>query len=301
MDTFEILDESFRPLVLPNAPLEQLADGFRWLEGPVWFADHQTLLFSDLPNDRIMRWCEGGGVSVFRQPSDFANGQCRDTQGRLISCSHRRRAILRTELDGEVTVLAERFDGRRLNSPNDVICKGDGSIWFTDPIYGISTDYEGGKQISELPEAVYRIDPDDSGLQRVAEGLGGPNGLAFSPDEQRLYLVASGAQFAAEPEHAIHVFDMVDQGRALAHGRVFHRVTPGHSDGIRCDENGRLWSAAGDGVHCFDTNGRLIGRIHLGGAVANIEFGGRYRSRLFICAGQALYAVYLNVRGAGWL
>ena len=297
MEHLEIIDESFRPLVLPNAPLEKLADGFRWLEGPVWFADHQVLLFSDLPNDRIMRWSQDGGVSVFRQPSGFANGHCRDRQGRLIGCSHQRRAILRTEWDGGLTVLAERFGGQRLNSPNDVACKRDGSIWFTDPIYGISTDYEGGKQRDESPESVYRIDPDDGSLARVAEDLNGPNGLAFSPDEQRLYIVASGPQFAAEPEHAIRVYDVVEQGRALENGRFFHRIDRGHSDGLRCDEDGRLWSAAGDGVHCIDPDGRLIGKIKLGSAVANIEFGDRSRSRLFICAGQALYAIFLNVRG----
>jgi len=257
-----------------------------------------VLLFSDLPNDRVLRWSADGGVSVFRQPAGFPNGHCRDQQGRLVGCSHQHRAIRRTEWHGQETVLAERFDGKRLNSPNDVACKSDGSIWFTDPIYGISTDYEGGKQGSESPEAVYRVDPGDGSLQRVADDLNGPNGLAFSPDEKRLYIVASGAQFAAEPEHCIRVYDVVEHGRALAGGRFFHRVTPGHSDGLRCDEDGRLWSAAGDGVHCIDPDGRLIGKIKLNCAVANIEFGDRWRSRLFICAGQALYAIFLNVRGA---
>jgi gluconolactonase len=298
VDHLEIIDESFRPLVLPNAPLEKLADGFRWLEGPAWFADHQILLFSDLPNDRILRWSQDGGVSIFRQPAGFANGHCRDQQGRLIGCSHQRRAILRTEWDGDLTMLAERFDGKRLNSPNDVACNSDGSLWFTDPVYGISTDYEGGKQRGESPESVYRIDPEDGSLARVAEDLNGPNGLAFSPDEQRLYIVTSGPQFAAEPEHAIRVYDVVEQGRALANGRTFHRIDPGHSDGLRCDEDGRLWSAAGDGVHCIDPDGRLIGKIQLGCTVANIEFGDRSRSRLFIWAGQTLYAIFVNVRGA---
>lgn len=298
MDAFEIIDESFRPLVLPNAPLEKLADGFRWTEGPVWFADHQILLFSDLPKDRILRWSASGGVSVFRQPAGFTNGHCRDRQGRLVGCSHEHRHIQRTEWDGGLTVLAERFEGKRLNSPNDVTCKSDGSLWFTDPIYGISTDYEGGKQTSETPPGVYRIDPDDGSLHRVADDLNGPNGLAFSPDESRLYVVDSGPQFAAEPDHSIRVYEVVEQGHALANGRFFHRVSPGHSDGLRCDEDGRVWSAAGDGVHCIDPDGRLIGKIKLGCPVANIEFGDRARSRLFVCAGQALYAVFLNVRGA---
>jgi len=281
-------------MLLPNAPLEKLADGFRWLEGPVWFADHDFLLLSDIPNDRIVRWCEDG-VSTFRQPSGFANGHARDRQGRLISCSHQNRWITRTELDGSITVLADRYGGKRLNSPNDVVVKSDGSIWFTDPHYGINTDYEGGKQTPELPANVYRLDPDGR-LTIVADDFDGPNGLCFSPDEQRLYITETGVQFAAEPRHCIRVFD-VSNG-SLEGGEEFYKVLPGMADGIRCDEAGNLWSSAADGVHCIGPDGTLLGKIPVPYTVSNIAFGGRNRSRLFICAGQSLYAIYTNVRGA---
>ena len=298
MDGFEIADERFRPYVLPNAPLEVLADGFRWLEGPVWFADHQCLLVSDIPNDRILRWTESGGISVFRQPSGFANGHTRDCQGRLIGCSHQHRWITRTELDGTTTVLASHYDGKRLNAPNDVVVKSDGTIWFTDPIYGISTDYEGGKQVSELPASVYRLNPADKSLTLVAGEFIGPNGLCFSPDERRLYIVESGGQFAADPVHCIRAFDVSADGASLSKGHVLHKVSPGHSDGIRCDEHGNVWSAAGDGVHCIDPEGRLLGKVLVPFPVANLTFGDRYNSRLFICGSHTLFSIFLNVRGA---
>lgn len=297
MDGFDVLDDAFRAYVLPNAPLVKLAEGFAWLEGPVWFADHQSLLFSDLPNDRIMRWTADGGVSVFRQPAGFPNGHARDRQGRLLGCSHRHRRVERTELDGTVTVLADRFEGRRLNAPNDIVCRSDGSVWFTDPVYGISTDYEGGKQAPELPEAVYRLDPATGALAAVATGLEGPNGLAFSPDETLLYVSQSGAQFAARPERHLHVFDV--QGDRLGQGRVFHTIEPGNGDGFRCDELGNVWCSAGDGVHCIAPDGRRLGVVKVPHAVANLCFGGRNRSRLFLCASHTLYAIHLNVRGAG--
>jgi len=281
-------------MVLPNAKVEKLAEGFRWLEGPVWFADHECLLFSDIPNDRVMRWCEGG-VSTFRQPAGFANGHARDRQGRLISCSHRNRCVSRTELDGSITVLADRFQGKRLNSPNDVVVKTDGSIWFTDPHYGINTDYEGGKQVAELPANVYRWDA-ASGLTVVADDFDGPNGLCFSPDEQRLYIAETGVQFAAARRRCIRVFDVA--GGGLRGGDEFHKIAPGAADGIRCDEAGNVWSSAGDGVHCIGADGTLLGKIFVPSAVSNIAFGGRNRSRLFICGGQSLYAIYTNVRGA---
>ncbi|MFZ1923312.1 MAG: SMP-30/gluconolactonase/LRE family protein, partial [Xanthobacteraceae bacterium] len=195
MSDFEIHDNRFRAMVLPNAPLETLADGFRWLEGPVWFADHDCLYVSDVPNNRILRWSENGGISVFRSPAGFANGHARDRQGRLIGCSHQNRCITRTELDGTVTVLASEFRGKRLNSPNDIICRSDGSIWFSDPLYGINTDYEGGKQSSELPPALYRFDVTTGDLRVAADDFDGPNGLAFSPDERILYVAESGHQF----------------------------------------------------------------------------------------------------------
>ncbi|HKD24237.1 MAG TPA: SMP-30/gluconolactonase/LRE family protein [Rhizomicrobium sp.] len=298
MDGIEIVDPRFRSFVLVNAPLEKLADGFRWLEGPVWFGDRQTLLFSDLPNDRIMRWSESGGISVFRQPSHFANGQTRDREGRLISCSHRGRCILRTELDGAITVLAGSYNGKRLNSPNDIVVDDHGAIWFTDPLYGISTDYEGGKQQAELPPTVYRLDPDEGSLTVVADDFAGPNGLCFSPDGTRLYIAETGVLFAPEPVQHIRVFDVIDNGTRLAGGRVFHTINPGAADGMRCDEDGNIWSSAADGVHCIAPSGALLGKIRVPSVVANLAFGGRNRSRLFICGSHALYAIYTNKRGA---
>ena len=297
---FEILDDRFRRFVLPNAPLIELARGFAWLEGPVWFADHNCLLVSDLPNDRIMRWTEDGGISVFRKPSGFANGHTRDRQGRLIGCSHQHRCVTRTELDGRITVLADRYNGKRLNSPNDVVCRSDGTIWFSDPQYGINTDYEGGKQTAELPPALYKYDPADSSLRVMADDFAGPNGLAFSPDEQRLYVAESGPQFAANPERHIRVFNVADNGAKLTRSRVFHTVSPGFSDGFRLDQDGNLWTSAEDGVHCIAPDGTLLGKIKIPFTVSNLTFGGRNRSRLFICASHTLYAIYTNQRGAQW-
>lgn len=299
MEAFEFTDPCFREFVLPNAPLEKLAEGFRWLEGPVWFADHNCLLFSDIPNNRVLRWSEAGGVSTFREPSDFENGHTRDCEGRLISCSHRARAITRTELDGTITVLADRHKGKRLNSPNDVVVKSDGTVWFSDPPYGIQTDYEGGKQQSELPANLYRLDPESGALDVVADNFEGPNGLCFSPDEKRLYITETGLQFAADPVQHIRVFDVAADGARLENGRVFRKVEPGAADGLRCDEDGNIWTSAADGVHCLDPDGTLLGKIRVPSTVSNLCFGGRNRSRLFICASQTLYAIYVNRRGAG--
>ncbi|MDR7040402.1 gluconolactonase [Methylobacterium sp. BE186] len=296
MDGFVIHDPRFRAYVLPNAPLETLGEGFRWCEGPVWFADRGELLFSDLPNDRVMRWSASGGLSVFRQPANFENGHARDREGRLLSCSHRGRCVTRTELDGRVTVLADRYRGKRLNSPNDIVCRSDGTIWFTDPPYGIQTDYEGGKQDSELPATVYRLDPRDGALSAVADDFQGPNGLCFSPDEGLLYIAESGLQFVEDPLQQIRVFEVAETG--LRAGRVFHRVEPGFADGFRCDEHGNIWSSAGDGVHCIDPSGALLGRILVPSTVSNLAFGGRDLSRLFLCASHTLYAITVNVRGA---
>ena len=297
MDGFEITQPRFKALVLPNAPLERLAEGFRWCEGPVWFGDRDELLFSDLPDNRVMRWSERGGLAVFREAGDFENGHARDRQGRLLSCSHRGRRISRTELDGRVVTLVDAYEGRRLNAPNDIVCRSDGTIWFTDPPYGIQTDYEGGKQTSELPANVYRFDPSDGSLRVVADDFEGPNGLAFSPDERRLYVAESGLQFAESPRQFIRAFDVSEDGR-LSGGDHFHTVAPGFADGFRVDEDGRLWSSAADGVHCIDPGGELVGKVLVPATVSNLAFGGRHRSRLFLCASHALYAIYLNVRGA---
>ena len=293
---FEIVEAGFKRLVLPNAPVKSLGEDFGWLEGPVWFADLQCLLFSDVPNDRVLRWTSSGGISTFRQPSGFENGHTRDREGRLISCSHHGRCITRTELDGTVTTLVDRYGAHRLNSPNDVVVKSDGSIWFTDPPYGINTDYEGGKQPQERPPALFRFDPRTGELDIAADDFEGPNGLCFSPDESRLYVTETGLQFAAYPTQHIRVFDVVG-GHRLAQGRVFHTVTPGAADGIRCDEAGNLWSSAGDGVHCLEPGGSLMGKVLVPSPVSNLAFGGRNRSQLFLCASHALYTVTVNTRG----
>ncbi len=297
-NAFEVFDPRFLSYVLPNAPLVMLGEGFAWLEGPVWFADHDCLLVSDLPNDRVMRWTEDGGVSVFRQPSGFANGHARDRQGRLIGCSHRHRAVTRTEIDGAVTVIADTYNGKRLNSPNDVVCKSDGTIWFTDPTYGIDTDYEGGKQVSELRPALYRLDPADGALTVMADDFEGPNGLAFSPDESVLYVSETGSRFDPDPVRHIRAFDVSDDGRALSGGLVFHTVDPGYADGFRVDQDGNIWSSAADGVHCVSADGEKLGVIKTPARVSNLTFGGRARCRLFICASHTLYAIYTNTRGA---
>jgi gluconolactonase len=289
------LDTRFQGCVLPNAPLVTLSEGDAWLEGPVWFGDANQLLVSDLPNDRILRWVDGAGTCVFRQPSNFANGNTRDRQGRLISCSHGGRNLVRTERDGTLTVLCDRFQGKPLNSPNDVVVASDGTIWFSDPHYGGNTDYEGGKHPHELPPTLYRLGVDGV-LTVAADDFNGPNGLCFSPDESLLYVAESGAQFGPDANRHIRVFDVVDG--QLSNGRVFHTINPGFADGMRCDEDGRVWSSAGDGVHCIHPDGTLLGKILTRATVSNLTFGGRNRSRLFICASHRLLAVYTNVRGA---
>lgn len=296
MTDVDVIDPRFARYVLPHAPLERLATGFRWVEGPVWFGDANCLLFSDIPNNRIMRWMPELGVSVFRAPSGYANGNTRDRQGRLISCLHEHGAVVRTEPDGCITVLADRHDGHRLNSPNDVVVKSDGTIWFTDPHYGAVLDYEGGRRAEELPCQVYRLDPADGSLRVVADDFDCPNGLCFSPDERRLYIAESGRFEDPAPDKHLRVFEVGDDG-TLSGGRVFHRVTPPHADGFRCDEDGNIWTSAGDGVHCLSPDGDLLGRIRVPEVVANVCFGDRARSRLFICASSSLYAIWLNRRG----
>jgi gluconolactonase len=294
----EALDPRFADLVLFNAELEQLAEGFRWLEGPVWFGDQQCLLFSDIPNNRTLRWSEQHGVTVFRQPSDFANGQTRDLLGRLIQCHHRSRCLTRLEHDGSSTVLVSQARGQRLNAPNDVVVKRDGSIWFSDPLYGLLNDYEGGRQPSEQPPALYRLDPDTDVAEAVATDFDGPNGLAFSPDERLLYVAESGAPGVAEPRQCIRRFVVGDDGRSLSGGEEFARISPGWADGFRVDEHGNLWCGAADGVHCLSPEGTLLGKVLVPHRVSNLCFGDRYGSRLFLCASTALYALFTNTRGA---
>lgn len=298
MDGFESHSSRFAHYILGNAALETLATGFRWIEGPVWMGDANCLLFQDIPNDRTMRWIEGQGASVYRAPSYYANGQTRDRQGRLIACSHRKRCLFRTEYDGRLTKLVDRHAGKRLNSPNDVVVKSDGSIWFTDPLYGISNDYEGGRQTSEQPPAVYRFDPQSGEITIVADDFDGPNGLAFSPDERRLYIAETGDQNQQSPRQYIRAFDVQADGRTLSGGDIFHKIEPGYCDGMRVDEDGNIWSSAADGVHCISPSGELLGRIFVPHVVANLTFGGPAKNRLFIGASTTLYSIFLNRRGA---
>ena len=300
MDAFEIIDRRFDRYILKNATLEPLATGFRWIEGLVWIGDAECLLFQDLPRDRTMRWIEDLGVSVYRSPSHYGNGQTRDRTGRLVSCSHRGRCLFRTEYDGTITTLVSHHAGKRLNSPNDVVVKSDGSIWFTDPLYGISNDYEGGRQESEQPPALYRFEPTSGKVDAQATDFAGPNGLAFSPDEHRLYVAETGDQTRENPQQYIRMFEVASDGRTLIDKGVFHKIEPGYCDGMRVDEEGNIWSSAADGVHCISAEGKLLGKIYVPFRVSNICFGGRVKNRLFIGGSHTLYSVFLNCRGVQW-
>jgi gluconolactonase len=295
----KILDPRFGALVLGNAAIERIADGCRFTEGPVWFGDLRCLLWSDIPNDRIMKWEEEtGAVSLFRKPSHYANGNTRDRLGRLITCEMDAQRLTRTEHDGTITVLADTFDGKKLTGPNDVVVKSDGSIWFSDNGAGIRGNYLGHKATPELPYRVYRIDV-RSGQITVAVGdMERPNGLAFSPDERRLYVVDTPGRVKTT-----HVYDVVDDGTKVANGRVFFDASPGYADGIRCDTEGNVWAGFSggegeDGVAVFAPDGNLIGRVLLPERCANLCFGGLKRNRLFIAASQSIYSLYVEAQGA---
>jgi len=294
MSFFEAIQPVFSTYILGNAPVKKIAEGFDWVEGPVWFGDANCLLFSDIPNNRIMRWSPDTGVSVYRQPSNFSNGHTRDRQGRLLSCQHGTRCVTRTELDGSVSVIADSFDGKKLNSPNDVVVKSDDSIWFTDPHYGIMTNYEGYKAEQEIPCYVYRLDPNSGAIEAVITDMNCPNGLAFSPNEDRLYVADTGCMFSDDQQH-IRVYNVV--GNKLSEGRDFHTISPGCADGIRLDTDGNLWSSAADGVHCISPDGELIGKILVPELVSNICFGGREKHQLFITATTSVYMIALNRKG----
>lgn len=298
-DLFDIRDPRFRELILPIAQLERLHTGMRWCEGPVYFADQRCVIWSDIPNNRLMRWCEDTqAVGVFRPDSNFANGNTRDRQGRLVSCEHRTRRLTRTEPDGTLTVLADAHDGKRLNSPNDVVVKSDGTIWFTDPTYGIASDYEGGRaEPEQAGRYVFRLDPQDGSLAVAADDFDQPNGLAFSPDERVLYVVDSGGIGRESGPRHIRAFEVAPDN-SLSGGQVVTEVSPHAPDGIRIDEAGRIWSSAGDGVHCYTPQGELLGKILIPERVANLAFGGPARNRLFICGHTSLYSVFVNTRGA---
>jgi gluconolactonase len=295
---YQIRDPRFRDLLVSSAALEELYTGCRWAEGPVWFNDGGYLLFSDIPNERVLRWFEGAGTSNYRAPSGFINGNTRDREGRLVSCEHGGRRVIRTEIDGTVTTLADRYQGKRLNSPNDVVVKSDGSVWFSDPSYGILSDYEGYKADEEQESRnVYRLDPATGELAVMADDFLQPNGLCFSPDERLLYIADSGASHKPDAPRHIRVFDVTD-GKRLTNGRVFAHIDKGIPDGMRTDVEGNLWSSAADGVHCFHPDGTLLGKILVPQAVANLTFGGPRRNRLFITASTSLYAIYTATRGA---
>lgn len=297
----QVLDPAFARYAIFSAAVERLATGCRWGEGPVWFGDGRFLLWSDIPNNRILKWEEEtGAVSIFRKPSNNANGNTRDRQGRLVTCEHGGRRVTRTEHDGRITVLVDRFDGKRLNSPNDVVVKSDDSVWFTDPPFGILGNYEGEAATPELPTNVYRFDPKTGRAAVVADDIICPNGLCFSPDEQRMYIVES----RSEPRRIL-AYDVVEDGMKLVNRRIFVDAGPGGTpDGFRCDVDGNLWAGWGmgpekDGVMIFaPDDGRPIGRITLPERCANLCFGGRHRNRLFMAASKSLYALYVNTQGA---
>ncbi len=293
-------DPRFNDYIIGNCRLEKLYSGTLWAEGPVWFGDGDFLLWSDIPNNRVLKWTPGGGVTEFRKPCNYANGHTRDRQGRLVSCEHGARRVTRTEWDGAITVLAERYKGKRLNSPNDVVVKSDGSVWFTDPPYGILSDYEGYKGESEIgANHVYRIDPKSGEVEIVADDFDKPNGLTFSPDEKTLYIADTGASHDPGGPRHIRAFKVGKEGR-LTGGKVFAVCDNGLFDGFRVDEDGNIWSSAGDGVHCFSAKGELLGKIKVPEVVSNVTFGGPKKNRLFITATTSLYAIYLNRRGVQW-
>lgn len=295
---FEVIDPAFEACFIGHARVERLWTGARWVEGPVWFAAGRYLLFSDIPNNRIMRFDEtDGSVSVFREPSNNANGHTVDRQGRLVSCEHLTRRVTRTEFDGSITVIADRFEGKRLNSPNDVIVKSDGTIWFTDPSYGILMDYEGERAESEIGAChVYRVEADTGHVTIVADDYVKPNGLAFSPDESVLYIADTGITHTPGGPAHIRGHHVAADG-SLSGGQVVADCSNGVFDGFRTDRAGRIWSSAADGVHCLAPDGTLIGKILIPEMVSNVCFGGPKLNRLFITGTTSLYSVYLNVNG----
>jgi gluconolactonase len=297
----EALDKRFKAKV-GNAAIERIATGFRWAEGPVYFRDGGYLLWSDIPNNRIMRWLEEDGhLSVFRANSNYSNGNTRDREGRLITCEHDARRVTRTEPDGTIAVLIDSFQGKKLNAPNDVVVAADGAIWFTDPGYGIFGNYEGHLAEPELPPRVYRLDAKSGQATIVADDFDKPNGLAFSADEKKLYIIDSGLTHGGRSN--MRVFDVT--GDKLADGKVFaENFAPGFTDGVRTDIDGNVWCSMGwadpkeDGVRCYASNGDLIGKIHLPETCANLCFGGKKRNRLFMTASTSVYATYVETQGA---
>ena len=295
----EVLDPRFERCIIGHARVERLWTGARWSEGPAWFAAGRYLVWSDIPNNRILRFDDcSGAVAVFRNPSNNANGNTVDRLGRLVTCEHLSRRVTRTNFDGSISVVADRYKGKRLNSPNDVVVKSDGSIWFTDPPYGILFDYEGGRAESEIGAChVYRADPDTGEVTVVADDFDKPNGLAFSPDEKYLYVADTGITHRQGGPKHIRRLDVHADGRTLGRSTLFADCTAGLFDGFRVDEDGRLWTSAADGVHCYDPDGTLIGRIRIPELVSNVCFGGERLNRLFICGTTSLYSIFLAING----
>jgi gluconolactonase len=298
-DYAEVHDDRFHRLIHGNARIDRIWTGGRWCEGPAYFPAGRYLIWSDIPNDRLLRWDEcSGEVAVFEQPCRNQNGHTVDAQGRLVACEHLSRSVTRIEPDGSRTVLADRFRGQRLNSPNDVVVKSDGSIWFTDPSYGIDSDYEGDAAASEIGTSnVYRIDPADGGVSLVVDDMVQPNGLAFSPDERILYVADTGRSHRPDCEPKIRAYPVAPDGASLHDGRDFAFCDAGMFDGFRVDTRGHLWTSAGDGVHCFAPDGTLLSKLLIPEVVANVCFGGAKRNRLFVCATTSVFALYVNARG----
>jgi len=302
----EALDASFKGSPGTGA-VERLATGFRWAEGPVYFPAGRYVLFSDIPNNRIMRYSEDDGhLSVYRQPSMNSNGNTIDREGRLITCEHSGRRVTRTELDGSITVIADKYQGKKLNAPNDVVVASNGAIWFTDPGYGIKGDYEGLKEPFEQDKHnVFRVDPKSGEVKVVADDFVMPNGVAFSPDEKKLYVIDTGLTEGEGNPAWIRVFDVDHDAGKLSNSKVFaNDFAPGFTDGMRCDTDGNVWCSMGwgdpkeDGVRCYNPDGHLIGKVHLPETVANLCFGGQQRNRLYICGSTSLYGLYTSATGA---
>lgn len=290
-------DPRFSSLVHPTAKLEKITSGYTWAEGPVWFGDHDCLIFSDIPNQRLLRWSDREGRSVLRAPSHFNNGNTRDRQGRLIGCRHGTRDVVRTEPDGSLTVLASTYEGRRLNSPNDVVVTSDGAIWFTDPTYGIMSSFEGYRAKPEQDSRnVFRLDPETGDLQAVISDFNQPNGLAFSLDERTLFVAESGLSHDPAVPPVIRQFDV--SGTTLVDAGVFCTLDNGFPDGFRFDATGNLWTSARDGVHCFAPDGTLLGKILIPEQVSNLCFGGTDGQRMFITATTSVYCIFVDALGA---